>query len=95
MSRSTWLIEEIVNISAFDGHSNGEEVIEISLSVESAQATGQLVWASIEEYDGTAITGSTVELVPQWDEIDISHTTPLLLMVKSPERIFHSMESGK
>ena len=31
-----------------------------------------MVWASIEEYDGTAITGSTVELVPQWDEIDIS-----------------------
>ena len=72
VSGSTWLTEEIVNISAFDGHSNGEEVIEISLSVESAQATGQLVWASIEEYDGTAITGSTVELVPQWDEIDIS-----------------------
>ena len=72
VSGSTWLTEEIVNISAFDGHSNGEEVIEISLSVESAQATGQLVWASIEEYDGTAITGSMVELVPQWDEIDIS-----------------------
>ena len=72
VSGSTWLTEEIVNISALDGHSNGEEVIEISLSVESAQATGQLVWASTEEYDGTAITGSTVELVPQWDEIDIS-----------------------
>ena len=72
VSGSTWLTEEIVNISGSDGHSNGEAVIEIALSVESDQATGQLVWASTDEYDGTAITGSTVELVPQWDEINIS-----------------------
>ncbi len=72
VSGSTWLTEEIVNVSGSDGHSNGEAIIEIALSVESAQATGQLVWASTEEFDGTAITGSTVELVPQWDEINTS-----------------------
>ena len=71
VSGSTWLTEEIVNISGSDGHSNGEAIIEIALSVDSAQATGQLVWSSTDEYDGTAITGSTVELVPQWEEIDV------------------------
>ena len=41
VSGSTWLTEQIVNISAFDGHSNGEEVVEVSLTVEPAQATGR------------------------------------------------------
>ena len=69
VSGSTWLTEEIVNISAFDGHSNGEEIVEISLAVEPAQATGQLVWSSTEEFDGMAVEGSSVELSPEWAQI--------------------------
>ena len=71
VSGSTWLTEQIVNISAFDGHSNGEEIVEVSLTVEPAQATGQLVWSSTEEFDGSAVEGSSVELIPQWGQISL------------------------
>ena len=34
VSGATWLTEQIINISGSDGHSNGESVVDISLSVE-------------------------------------------------------------
>ena len=60
-----------MNISAVDGHSNGKEVIEVSLTVEPAQATGQLVWSSTDDFDGDAVEGSHVELIPEWDQISM------------------------
>ena len=71
VSGSTWLTEQVVNISAVDGHSNGKEVIEVSLTVEPAQATGQLVWSSTDDFDGDAVEGSHVELIPEWDQISM------------------------
>ena len=69
VSGATWLTEQIINISGSDGHSNGESVVDISLSVEPSQAIGQLVWSSTDDYNGNAIVGSSVELVPKWEEI--------------------------
>ena len=71
VSGSTWLSETIVNISGTDGHSNGESVISVPITVEPASSTGRLVWAGSEIFSGDSLDDATVELSPSWDLINI------------------------
>ncbi len=73
VSGSTWLSETIVNISGEDGHSNGQEIIPVSVLVEPTSSTGRLVWSGSEIFSGDSLDDATIELSPSWDNIE---TTP-------------------
>ncbi|MAD56273.1 MAG: hypothetical protein CL974_01860, partial [Euryarchaeota archaeon] len=73
---STWLSETIVNISGDDGHSNGESIIPISISVSPASSIGRLVWSGSELFSGNSLDDATIELSPSWDAIV---TSPYLM----------------
>ncbi len=72
VSGSTWLSETIVNISGEDGHSNGEEIISVSISVSPVSSTGRLVWSGSEIFSGNSLDDATIELSPSWDSIETS-----------------------
>jgi hypothetical protein len=76
VSGSTWLSETIVNISGDDGHSNGESIIPVSISVSPASSIGRLVWSGSEVFSGNSLEDATIELSPSWDSIV---TSPYLI----------------
>ncbi len=76
VSGSTWLSETIVNISGDDGHSNGESIIPVSISVSPASSIGRLVWSGSELFSGNSLDDATIELSPSWDAIV---TSPYLM----------------
>lgn len=76
VSGSTWLSETIVNISGDDGHSNGESIIPVSISVSPASSIGRLVWSGSELFSGNSLEDATIELSPSWDVIV---TSPYLM----------------
>jgi len=71
VSGSTWLSENIVNVSGSDGHSNGQSRIEASISVQPSTAVGVLLWSGGLDFAGDPILGSKVVLTPSSDEITI------------------------
>ena len=74
---STWLSETIVNVSGEDGHSNGQSVIEASISVLPSSATGLLSWSGELDFDGEPVEGTDVILTPVSDEVSITpYTSP-------------------
>jgi len=75
VSGSTWLAEQIVNISGTDGHSNGNSLIEVTVNVEPTHATGQLVWQGAPEFEGESIVGVDIEISPQWEQIQMDSYT--------------------
>ena len=76
VSGSTWLSETVVNISGDDGHSNGESIIPVSISVSPASSIGRLVWSGSELFSGNSLDDATIELSPSWDAIV---TSPYLM----------------
>ena len=72
VSGSTWLSETTVNISGDDGHSNGESIIPVSISVSPTSSTGRLVWSGSEIFSGDSLDDATIELSPSWDNIETS-----------------------
>ena len=75
VSGSTWLAEQIVNISGDDGHSNGASNIDVSINVDPTHATGQLAWSGASEFEDEPIIGVDLELSPMWDAIQLDPYT--------------------
>ena len=68
---STWLKHTIVNVSGADGHSNGEQVIDASITVEPSMASGILTWSGQLDFDGQPVTSAEVVLTPVSSEVNI------------------------
>ena len=86
---STWLSETIVNISGTDGHSNGEAIIEASISVTPSSATGLLTWSGEQDFDGSAVSEASVILTPSSDEVSI---TPYVMQTSDGSMSGESLE---
>ena len=80
VSGSQWLAETIVNISGTAGHSNGVEHIVADITVTPSFATGRLIWAGNDAFDGDAITDAVVELTASWSMITLD---PIPLMTST------------
>ena len=72
VSGSTWLSETVVNISGDAGHSNGDSIIPVTVSVNPVSSTGRLVWSGSELFSGDSLEDATIELSPSWDQIETS-----------------------
>jgi len=68
VSGATWLAESVVNISAIDGHSNGESVVSIDVTVAASGATGRITWEGHESFDGQPLTNMEVDIINIWGE---------------------------
>ena len=69
---STWLSETIVNISGEDGHSNGQSLIDASISVAPSTASGVLTWSGELDFNGEPVIEASVILTPASEEVAIS-----------------------
>ena len=61
---ATWLSETIVNVSGSEGHSNGEEKIQVSIDVSSSSSSGVLSWAGSGDFNGQPIENAQIVLSP-------------------------------
>tara|TARA_Y100000588_G_scaffold116726_1_gene127800 strand:+ start:24809 stop:34276 length:9468 start_codon:yes stop_codon:yes gene_type:complete len=68
---STWLTHTIVNISRTDGHSNGQSIIDASITVSPSAASGVLSWSGQLDFDGEPVLSADMILTPTSDEITI------------------------
>jgi len=72
---STWLSENIVNVSSEDGHSNGRSTIESSILVQPSSASGILSWSGAIEFDKDPVINVSVILTPSSPEVSIDPYT--------------------
>jgi len=71
VSGATWLSETIVNVSGSQGHSNGADIVQVSIDVASSSASGILSWTGNGEFNGAPISEAQVILSPSSDiELD-------------------------
>ncbi len=68
---STWLTHTIVNISGIDGHSNGQSIIDASISVSPSSASGVLSWTGQLDFNGEPVISTDVILTPLSEEVSI------------------------
>ena len=70
VSGQQWLGETFVNVSGAAGHSNGEEVVDVSIVVEASGVTGQIVFAGHNDFEGDPVAELDIEITNIWDEVD-------------------------
>ena len=70
VSGQQWLGETFVNVSGDAGHSNGEEVVDVSIVVEASGVTGQIVFTGNNDFEGTPVAELEIEITNIWDEVD-------------------------
>ncbi len=68
VSGATWLGESVINISAVDGHSDGEAVLSSDVTVEASGATGRITWEGHESFNGDPIANLEVDIINIWGE---------------------------
>jgi len=66
---ATWLAESIVNISGTDGHSNGEEILQVNIDVDSSSASGVLTWSGSGDFNGEPIKDAQIVLSPSSESV--------------------------
>ena len=78
VSGQTWLGETFVNVSGSDGHSNGEAVLDVSISVEASGVTGQILFTGHNDFEGDAVPELEVSITNIWDAVDADGYTLMI-----------------
>ena len=67
-----------MNVSGSDGHSNGEAVLDVSISVGGFWVTGQILFTGHNDFEGDAVPELEVSITNIWDAVDADGYTLMI-----------------